>query len=212
MQGVGFRPFVYREATRYAIVGFVCNTPEGVVIETHGKQCGALIAALRANLPERARIDSMKIEPCESAEYTSFEIRESTLGFGSVAIPLDTALCPACEAEMSDPYNRRYRYPFINCTDCGPRYTIIQTPPYDRVRTSMKHFTMCPECTAEYTDPSSRRYHAEPISCPQCGPQLKFLDNKGNEIAGEPIDLAVQMLKAWLNCDCANIAKLNRLR
>jgi hydrogenase maturation protein HypF len=92
-----------------------------------------------------------------------------------VAIPLDTALCPACEAEMDDPSNRRYRYPFINCTDCGPRYTIIQTPPYDRVRTSMKHFTMCSECLEEYNDPTSRRYHAEPISCPQCGPKLRFL-------------------------------------
>lgn len=196
VQGVGFRPFVYREATRYAIVGFVCNTPEGVVIEAHGTQGESFIKALRENLPERARIDSMEIEACEFAPFSDFEIRESTLGFGSVAIPLDTALCPACEAEMDDPLNRRYRYPFINCTDCGPRYTIIQTPPYDRVRTSMKHFTMCHECEAEYTDPTSRRYHAEPISCPQCGPQLKFLDTKGNEIAGDPIALAVSMLKA----------------
>ncbi|MDD2782566.1 acylphosphatase, partial [Sulfuricurvum sp.] len=143
VQGVGFRPFVYREATRYGIFGFVCNTPEGVVIEAHGEQCELFIRALRENLPERARIDSMEIEACEFTPFTDFEIRESTLGFGSVAIPLDTALCPACQAEMDDSHNRRYRYPFINCTDCGPRYTIIQTPPYDRVRTSMKHFTMC---------------------------------------------------------------------
>ncbi|MDO9055209.1 MAG: carbamoyltransferase HypF [Sulfuricurvum sp.] len=196
VQGVGFRPFVYREALRYGITGFVCNTPEGVVIEAHGKHCEQLIKALRENLPVQARIDSMEIEPCESTEYTGFEIRESTLGLGSVAIPLDSALCLACQTEMDDPANRRYRYPFINCTDCGPRYTIIQTPPYDRVRTSMKHFTMCKQCESEYTNPASRRYHAEPISCPQCGPQLKFLDNKGNEIAGEPIDLAVEMLKA----------------
>ncbi|MDP2850632.1 MAG: carbamoyltransferase HypF [Sulfuricurvum sp.] len=196
VQGVGFRPFVYREALRYGITGFVCNTPEGVVIEAHGKHCEQFIKALRENLPVQARIDSMEIEPCEFAEYTGFEIRESTLGLGSVAIPLDSALCFACQTEMDDPSNRRYRYPFINCTDCGPRYTIIQTPPYDRVRTSMKHFTMCKQCESEYTNPASRRYHAEPISCPQCGPQLKFLDNKGNEIAGEPIDLAVEMLKA----------------
>lgn len=196
VQGVGFRPFVYREALRYGITGFVCNSPQGVVIEAHGKYCEPFIASLHSHLPERARIDSMEIETCTIAQFSDFEIRESILGDGGVAIPLDTALCPACQAEMDDPHNRRYRYPFINCTDCGPRYTIIQTPPYDRVRTSMKHFTMCPACLEEYTDPTSRRYHAEPISCPHCGPQLKFLDNKGNEIAGDPIDLAVQMLKA----------------
>lgn len=224
VQGVGFRPFVYREALRYGITGFVCNTPQGVVIEAHGQYCEPFIASLRTHLPERARIDSMEIETCTSVEYSDFEIRESTLGFGSVAIPLDTALCPACEAEMDDLSNRRYRYPFINCTDCGPRYTIIQTPPYDRVRTSMKHFTMCSECTAEYTDPSSRRYHAEPISCPQCGPKLKFLDNKGDEIGGDPIDLAVEMLKVGkiialkglggfhLMCDATSDAAVGELR
>lgn len=196
VQGVGFRPFVYREATRHGIRGFVCNTPDGVVIEAHGGENEPFMHALRDNLPAQARIDSMEIAEIEPAEYMGFEIRESVLGKGSVAIPLDTALCPACEAEMDDPLNRRYAYPFINCTDCGPRYTIIQTPPYDRVRTSMKHFVMCPECAAEYADPASRRYHAEPISCAQCGPQLRFLDNQGNEMGGDPIDLAVQMLKA----------------
>lgn len=196
VQGVGFRPFVYREAQRYGVAGFVLNSPEGVIIEAHGKQCEPFIHALQNNLPERARIDSITIEPCKEGEYSGFEIRESTLGEGSVAIPLESALCPACEAEMDEPSNRRFRYPFINCTDCGPRYTIIQTPPYDRVRTSMKHFTMCSECKREYTDPSSRRYHAEPISCPQCGPKLIFLDKNGNEISGDPIDLAAEMLKA----------------
>ena len=224
VQGVGFRPFVYREATRYGIFGFVCNTPEGVVIEAHGTQCKSFIKALRENLPAQARIDSMEIEACEFAQFTDFEIRESTLGFGSVAIPLDTALCPACEAEMDDSSNRRFQYPFINCTDCGPRYTIIQTPPYDRVRTSMKHFTMCSECLEEYNNPTSRRYHAEPISCPNCGPKLRFLDNRGDEIAGDPIALAVSMLKAGkiialkglggfhLMCDATNDETVAELR
>jgi hydrogenase maturation protein HypF len=224
VQGVGFRPFVYREATRYDIRGSVCNTPEGVVIEAQGTQCESFIKALRENLPDRARIDSMEIEACEFAPFTDFEIRESTLGFGSVAIPLDTALCSTCEAEMDDPSNRRYRYPFINCTDCGPRYTIIQTPPYDRVRTSMKHFTMCSECLEEYNNPTSRRYHAEPISCPNCGPKLIFLDNRGDEIAGDPIALAVSMLKAGkiialkglggfhLMCDATSDAAVGELR
>lgn len=196
VQGVGFRPFVYREACRYGIKGFVCNTPEGVVIEAQGERCEPFIRALRESLPERARIDSMVIETSAPAQYSDFEIRESALGIGNIAIPLDTALCPMCQAEMDDPHNRRHRYPFINCTDCGPRYTIIQTPPYDRVRTAMKHFTMCPECAAEYADPSSRRYHAEPISCSNCGPKLTFLDTSGHLVSGDPIEHAVSMLKA----------------
>ncbi len=196
VQGVGFRPFVYREAKTHGLKGFVINTADGVVIEAEGLDSEAFINDLRKNLPKHARIDSMEIVESESCGYTDFEIRESTLGVGSVAIPLDTALCRACEAEMDDSANCRYRYPFINCTDCGPRYTIIQIPPYDRVRTSMKHFAMCDACHTEYTDPSSRRYHAEPISCPDCGPKLTFLDNVGLEIEGDPIALAVEMLKA----------------
>ncbi|MDP3464771.1 MAG: carbamoyltransferase HypF [Sulfuricurvum sp.] len=224
VQGVGFRPFVYREAKVHAMMGFVINTADGVVIEAEGCECEAFIKALRENLPKHARIDSMEIVEREFCGYSDFEIRESTLGVGSVAIPLDTALCPACQAEMDDSSNRRYRYPFINCTDCGPRYTIIQIPPYDRVRTSMKHFTMCSKCEAEYTDPSSRRYHAEPISCPDCGPKLRFLDNNGNEIAGDPIALAVEMLKAGkiialkglggfhLMCDATSDTSVSELR
>jgi hydrogenase maturation protein HypF len=200
------------------------NTPDGVVIDAEGSECNLFIDSLRTNLPERARIDSIEIVQREAIGYTEFEIRDSTLGEGSVAIPLDSALCPACQAEMDDPLNRRYRYPFINCTDCGPRYTIIQIPPYDRVRTSMKHFTMCQQCEAEYNDPISRRYHAEPISCPQCGPKLKFLDNKGDEVAGDPIDLAVQMLKSGeiialkglggfhLMCDATSERAVSQLR
>ncbi|MDD2266093.1 carbamoyltransferase HypF [Sulfuricurvum sp.] len=196
VQGVGFRPFVYRMAKQHHIKGTVCNTPEGVVIEAQGVYCDAFVDALRTNLPPRARIDSLSVsEVTDSITYDDFEILESFMGEGSVAIPLDSALCYACEAEMDDPSNRRYQYPFINCTDCGPRYTIIQIPPYDRVRTSMKHFTMCPECEAEYTDPNSRRYHAEPISCPQCGPKLKMIDNQGNLIVGDPLELAVKMVK-----------------
>ncbi len=196
VQGVGFRPFVYRQAKAYGIMGFVINSVDGVIIEAEGLECEAFVNALRENLPKNARIDSMKITEREPCGYTHFEIRTSILGAGSVAIALDTALCSACEAEMDDSTNRRYGYPFINCTDCGPRYTILQIPPYDRVRTSMKHFDMCSQCVAEYTDPNSRRYHAQPISCFDCGPKLTFLDNKGLEREGDPIVLAVEMLKA----------------
>lgn len=195
VQGVGFRPFVYREAKAHAIMGFVINTGDGVVIEAEGSECETFINALRENLPQHARIDSMEIVESKVFGYTNFEIRESTLGVGSSAISVDTALCPACQDEMDDPTNRRFQYPFINCTDCGPRYTIIHMPPYDRVRTSMNHFIMCSQCEEEYTDPTSRRYHAEPISCPECGPKLTFLDNKGLEIEGDPISLTVQLLK-----------------
>jgi len=224
VQGVGFRPFVYREAKAHGMMGFVINSADGVVIEAEGCECETFIKALRENLPKHARIDSMEIREREPCGYTDFEIRESTLGIGSIAIPLDTALCSACHDEMDDLSNRRYRYPFINCTDCGPRYTILQIPPYDRVRTSMKHFTMCDACHAEYTNPSSRRYHAEPISCPDCGPRLTFLDNKGLEMVGDPITIAVEMLKAGkiialkglggfhLMCDATSDSAVSELR
>ena len=224
VQGVGFRPFIYREAKTHGIMGFVTNSADGVVIEAEGIACEAFVRALRDNLPHHARIDSMDIVEREPRGYTNFEIRESTPGIGNVAIALDTALCSACEAEMDDPSNRRYHYPFINCTDCGPRYTILQIPPYDRVRTSMKHFTMCSQCKFEYINPASRRFHAEPISCPDCGPQLTFLDNNGKEITGNPITLAVEMLKAGkiialkglggfhLMCDATSDSAVSELR
>ena len=224
VQGVGFRPFIYREAKTHGIMGFVTNSADGVVIEAEGVACEAFVRALRDNLPHHARIDSIDIVEREHRGYTNFEIRESTPGIGNVAIALDTALCSACEAEMDDPSNRRYHYPFINCTDCGPRYTILQIPPYDRVRTSMKHFTMCSQCKFEYINPASRRFHAEPISCPDCGPQLTFLDNNGKEITGNPITLAVEMLKAGkiialkglggfhLMCDATSDSAVSELR
>jgi len=229
VQGVGFRPFVYREAKRCGIKGYVTNTAEGVLIDGEGFLLDAFIAALQSHHPDRARIDSIWSEPAESFGYETFEIRRSIEeGSATAAIPLDTALCRACEAEMDDPKNRRYRYPFINCTDCGPRYTIIQTPPYDRVRTSMKRFTMCPECAAEYSDPESRRYHAEPISCSQCGPKLSFwtsLNHSGwIEAEGDPIESAAKMLREGkiialkglggfhLMCDATNDDTVSELR
>lgn len=197
VQGVGFRPFVYREAKRLALRGYVINTSEGVVIEACGtpKHLEHFVATLQECAPDRARIDSVTITPSEGEDFDDFEIRDSSGGLSDAAIPLDTALCDACAEEMNDPHNRRFGYPFINCTDCGPRYTIMQVPPYDRVRTSMKHFEMCGECRAEYTDPSSRRYHAEPISCPSCGPQLVLLDPQGNPTGSDPVVEAARMLK-----------------
>jgi hydrogenase maturation protein HypF len=224
VQGVGFRPFVYREALAHGIRGWVKNTPQGVIIKAQGEHSEAFVNALRTHLPPNARIDSMEISLLEGEVYTDFTIRESVVGEGGVTIPLDRALCPACEAEMDDPHNRRYAYPFINCTDCGPRYTILHTPPYDRVRTSMNTFGMCLACASEYTDPTSRCYHAQPISCPQCGPQLRFLNHQGNVLSGDPIDHAITMLKEGkiialkglggfhLMCDATNDETVGELR
>ncbi|MEW5833322.1 MAG: carbamoyltransferase HypF [Campylobacterota bacterium] len=195
VQGVGFRPFVYRIAKRYGIRGYVTNTPEGVLIDAEGRSLEAFLHTLQNDLPPLARIDALEASEEAVVGHEAFEIRESRMGEGSTAIPLESALCNACEREMRDPSNRRYGYPFINCTDCGPRYTIMQIPPYDRVRTSMKHFAMCDACRAEYDDPRSRRFHAEPISCPECGPKLRLLDAAGNEIRENPIEGAARRLR-----------------
>ncbi len=229
VQGVGFRPFVYRTAKRHGVKGFVINTSEGVLIDAEGSRLRGFMDALRADLPPQARIDSIDAAENLPIGYDDFEIRQSISTEAGAVIPLDSALCPACEQEMRDPKNRRYRYPFINCTDCGPRYTIIQIPPYDRVRTSMKHFAMCDACRAEYNDPHSRRFHAEPISCPKCGPQLSFWTTADGqspfiEVEGDPIDRAVEMLKAGkiialkglggfhLMCDATSESAVQELR
>ncbi|MBN2869374.1 MAG: carbamoyltransferase HypF [Campylobacterales bacterium] len=195
VQGVGFRPFIYRCAKRWGVSGYVTNTPEGVEIDAQGERLENFIEELKTAPPIHARIDALDTAELPPCERSGFEIRESQEGSSTAAIPQERAMCAACEAEFDDPNDRRYRYPFINCTDCGPRYTIMQIPPYDRVRTSMKHFAMCPECEAEYTDPSSRRYHAEPISCPKCGPRVRFLDPSGEEREGDPLQRAATMLK-----------------
>lgn len=224
VQGVGFRPFVYKEAKNYGITGYVCNTSEGVLIDAQGLLLKNFTAALRENFPKHARIDSIEVVKVTKTNYINFEIRESITGEIGAVIPQDSALCSACLDEMYDPNNRRYHYPFINCTDCGPRYTIIQMPPYDRIRTSMKEFVMCGECAYEYTDPTSRRYHAEPISCPDCGPTLCFYDSQGDMVSGDPITLATSMLQAGrivaikgiggfhLMCDATNDTAVKELR
>ena len=224
VQGVGFRPFVYREGKRYELTGFVANTAYGAVVEVQGYDVEAFIKTLRGNLPSGSRIDSLDMIPIDTAQYSDFEIRPSLQGDGNTAIPVDVALCAQCEREMQDPSDRRFQYPFINCCHCGPRYTILQIPPYDRVRTSMKHFTMCDACAIEYTDPNSRRYHAQPISCPDCGPSLTFIDSQGSIIEGDPIAEAVKMLRLGkiiaikglggfnLLCDATNDEAVSELR
>uniref|UniRef100_UPI0018EBE6F9 acylphosphatase n=1 Tax=Aquitalea sp. ASV11 TaxID=2795103 RepID=UPI0018EBE6F9 len=175
VQGVGFRPFIWRTAQAEGLSGFVHNSGEGVTVELQGSssQLAAFQLQLQQHLPPLAQIDSMQqtlLDPLPDED--GFEIRSSS-GSGSTTqarLPADSATCPACLAELFNPADRRYRYPFINCTDCGPRYTVTHRLPYDRANTSMLPFLLCPSCRSEYQSPHSRRFHAEPTACPDCGP------------------------------------------
>ncbi|MDD2894228.1 MAG: carbamoyltransferase HypF [Halothiobacillaceae bacterium] len=178
VQGVGFRPFVYLLAQRFDLKGWVQNQVGQVMIEAEGEATALddFSAALIAEAPplSRPHIASVTIIPLRA--YTSFEIRDSaSAGETHIHVPPDLYLCADCQREMQSPQDRRYRYPFINCTQCGPRYTLIARMPYDRANTTMDGFALCDACRGEYEDPASRRFHAEPIACPQCGPQLEFV-------------------------------------
>lgn len=197
VQGVGFRPFVYRRAQALGLAGFVSNTPTGARIEIEGtpEQLARFLRELSDHLPPLARIDGLQMTDVEAAGSGTFTIDEShAAGTVSAEVTVDTAICDDCLREMLDPANRRHRYPFINCTNCGPRYTIVTHVPYDRPNTTMAGFTMCPACRAEYDDPGNRRFHAQPIACPVCGPRLVLLDKAGRPIDGDPIRRAAAML------------------
>jgi hydrogenase maturation protein HypF len=183
VQGVGFRPFVYRIALDHGVTGSVNNSSAGVLIEVQGDagQVGGFAEDLTGKLPPLARIVTLDFEELDAVDFEDgFIILESTKSAGhSVLISPDVATCPDCLDDMRDPDNRRYRYPFTNCTNCGPRYTITRSIPYDRPQTSMAKFALCPECGAEYTDPLDRRFHAQPNACPRCGPKTWLTDRKG---------------------------------
>jgi len=186
VQGVGFRPFVYQLAYRYGLSGFVGNNNRGVQLQIQGsvQNVQAFIESLRKELPPLARIDTMDIKERRCKVYAGFTIMASDHEAQKNAlVSPDIAVCKSCLAEMKDPSNRRYGYPFINCTDCGPRYSIIENLPYDRPNTSMRFFRMCKVCEAEYANPHERRFHAQPISCFECGPTLRLLDNTGIGLA-----------------------------
>lgn len=187
VQGVGFRPFVYRIALDNKVTGSVNNSSDGVIIEIQGspEQVSAFSEDLAEKLPPLAHIVTLDFEDLAPADGESeFIILKSTGGEGhSVLISPDVATCPDCMADMDDPQNRRYRYPFTNCTNCGPRYTITRSIPYDRPQTSMAKFTLCPDCQAEYEDPLDRRFHAQPNACPRCGPKVWLTDPDGVVIA-----------------------------
>lgn len=190
VQGVGFRPFVYRAARAESLSGWVLNAADGVQIEVQGTAAGLdrFLEALRSQAPAQARVDSLVVQPipspAQAVAASDFQIRHST-GRASPrpTIPADLATCAQCQQEIRDPQARRYGYPFTNCTNCGPRWSIITALPYDRPRTSMQSFAMCDACRAEYDDPGDRRFHAQPIACPACGPRLELLDHRGTHLA-----------------------------
>jgi hydrogenase maturation protein HypF len=186
VQGVGFRPFVYRLAQEEGLAGFIGNDTDGVTIEVEGapSRVEAFLSRLRAEAPPLSRIDSVAVHWVASTGETGFRIIASeVLGRVSTGIPADAATCPDCLRELLDPTDRRYRYPFLNCTNCGPRFTITRRIPYDRPQTSMAEFQMCSACQAEYDDPANRRFHAQPNACAVCGPHVWLADAEGMELA-----------------------------
>jgi hydrogenase maturation protein HypF len=198
IQGVGFRPFVHRLALRCDLAGWVRNASGDVQIHVEGSpdHIAAFVLALRAEAPPLAQIDELRNEACAPGKLATFTILESRREAGRrQPISPDVALCAACEAELFDRHNRRYRYPFITCTDCGPRFTVIDAMPYDRERTSMRAFTQCDPCRHEYTTPGDRRYHSETNSCPSCGPKL-WLEGPGVSVTDDPIRAAAALLTA----------------
>ena len=200
VQGVGFRPFVYRLAVKNNLSGFVQNRPEGVIAEVEGPRTvvDSFLADIRRELPSLANITHVECTSLEIRHDQDFKIIPSDAkGHADVHITPDAATCPDCLQELFDPTNRRFRYPFINCTNCGPRLTIINAIPYDRANTSMACFPLCPQCLAEYEDPADRRFHAEPNACPVCGPRLTLLNAEGQLIeTANHVKTAVDLLSS----------------
>ena len=227
VQGVGFRPFLYRLAERFGYQGWVKNIGSGVELHLESRKktdFGPFFEALEKDKPPLLRVESLDLRPASYEGHRRFKIKKSREGESFVFISPDIATCPACRREIADPRERRHRYPFTNCTDCGPRYTIVRSLPYDRPKTTMAGFEMCPDCRREYEDPSDRRYHAQPIACPVCGPQVALTEARsGNKIRGG-IETAAVLIKKGkilavkglggfhLVCDPLNPGAVRRLR
>jgi hydrogenase maturation protein HypF len=228
VQGVGFRPFIFNLAESLGLKGWVKNTSAGVEIEVCGPEeiLRRFVGAIRANPPPLARIDELRSEPITANGYTGFRIYDSQPMEGAfIPISPDVAICDDCRRELFDPADRRYRYPFTNCTNCGPRFSIIRDIPYDRPNTTMAGFPLCPDCRAEYENPRDRRFHAQPVACPTCGPHVWFEAN-GETLANR--DEAIQRAREWLQagkilavkglggfhlaCDAGNPAAVEELR
>jgi hydrogenase maturation protein HypF len=227
VQGVGFRPFVYRLARRHHLAGFVRNSTGPVEIEVEGEPEGlrAFLAELREEAPPLARIEEVAARPLRPRGEREFVIVASQPRPGDFqSVSPDAATCEDCRRELFDPADRRYRYPFINCTNCGPRFTVIESLPYDRPRTTMRRFVMCEACRREYEDPADRRFHAQPNACWDCGPRLALWDEDGAQAVDRPLEAAVEALRRGLvvavkglggyqlACDARNEAAVRRLR
>jgi len=228
VQGVGFRPFVYRLATQMGINGWVNNTATGATVMITGSDeaIAVFIQRLETELPSPGQITQLSVIDVALECFDDFQIRASSDGEKTTTILPDLAPCPACLAELFDPGDRRYRYPFINCTHCGPRYSIIQVLPYDRPNTTMQRFVMCADCQREYNNPTDRRFHAQPNACPRCGPSLAFWDRAGNCLAEhhDALQMVIDGLKSGkilaikgiggfhLCCDGTNFNAVQTLR
>jgi len=199
VQGVGFRPFIYQLASRYGLAGYVTNTSIGVEIEVEGtdEDIHRFTHAVESERPPLAHIASAHWEEIALRNEDTFTIKESLAGLErSALISPDVCICPDCLEEIRDPLNRRFGYPFINCTNCGPRYTIIKDIPYDRAATTMRKFRMCPACQAEYQNPNNRRFHAQPNACWECGPATCFHDKDGKTVpCDDPIQEGISLLE-----------------
>lgn len=213
VQGVGFRPFVHSLADRYALAGFVRNDSQGVLMEVEGARVDDFVAALRREPPPLARIDTLECETITPLRDATFSIEPSRDGKTQTRITPDAAVCDDCLIDLFDPKSRFYLYPFVNCTHCGPRYTLTRRLPYDRAQTSMAPFAMCEDCARDYADPTNRRFHAQPIACPKCGPRL---DHSINQIVATLQSGGIVALKGiggfHLLCDARNEAAVAELR
>ncbi len=196
VQGVGFRPYVYRLATDLSLNGHVRNLGNVVEIIIEGEKTEEFIERLPKELPPIAKIDSMEVDEIDSENYSDFEIIESGDAYSGVSvIPPDIAICDKCLAEIRDPSDRRYKYAFNACTDCGPRFTVIESVPYDRIRTSMEDFPLCDDCLVEYKQPLDRRYHGEAICCSDCGPHMEIYEGQNRLDVENPIRKGAEVLK-----------------
>lgn len=227
VQGVGFRPFVYRLAQGLDLKGYVLNSAEGLLVEAEGEEerLEAFIKAIRENPPPLSRIEGTNIERLEPKGYREFSILKSKESEErDVLVPKDVAMCAECRKEILDPKDRHYRYPFTNCTNCGPRFTIIRDLPYDRKNTTMSVFPMCEPCRKEYEDPLDRRFHAQPTACPNCGPRVHLVDREGRPIDGNWLERTWDLLLEGkigaikgiggfhIACDAKNEKSLSLLR
>lgn len=236
VQGVGFRPFIYRLARHYLITGWVLNAADGVKIHAEGEDdlLDEFVLAIRSQAPSAAKVERIQIKEVPLEPFDTFEIRISDQDqtAETTLVSPDLATCDDCVRELFDPDNRRYHYPFINCTNCGPRFTIIEGLPYDRPRTSMAAFTMCPDCAREYGDPLDRRFHAQPDACFDCGPHISWSEAGSDDIewgmTRERSDAIIERAAAWLKagkivavkglggfhlaCDAENAEAIAKLR